>query len=106
MGLNLGYLRDRKEGQMFIADRRLWQTADRSRLVEDGDPEAAFLFCTPGDEVAEEEAKRYGLTKAAPPLEDKAVKAPPGDKAAEPEPGTPGKIMEPEIRRQRKRRKR
>lgn len=127
MALSLDFLRDRKEAAMLVADRRLWQTADRSCLVEDGDPEAAFLFCTPGDEVPEEEARRYGLlkVKAEPPPEDKAVKAPPEDKAAEPMPeasvevdpdseipGTveefeaaPKRIMEPKVRRQGKRRR-
>jgi hypothetical protein len=31
-----------------IADRRLWFTADKTELVEDGDPRAAFLAAIPG----------------------------------------------------------
>lgn len=34
-----------------IADRRLWFTADKSELVEEGDPRAAFLAAIPGREV-------------------------------------------------------
>jgi hypothetical protein len=42
-------------------DRRLWLTADREHVVEDGDPEAAFLLGGPGDEVDDDEAKRLGI---------------------------------------------
>jgi hypothetical protein len=34
------------------ADTRLWWTSDRSRLVEDGSDEAAFLAYRQGEEVA------------------------------------------------------
>lgn len=43
------------------ADRRLWLTADRERVVEDGDPEAAFLFCTRGVQLTAAEVQRYGV---------------------------------------------
>lgn len=42
-------------------DRKLWLTADRSKVVEDGDPEAAFLYGTAGTEVSADEAKRLGV---------------------------------------------
>lgn len=42
-------------------DERLWYTADKERVVPEGDPEAAFLFCTPGKEVPLAEAQRLGL---------------------------------------------
>lgn len=45
----------------IVVDRRLWLTADRERLVEDGDPEAAFLFATPGKRIPRDQAERYGL---------------------------------------------
>ncbi len=52
---------------MMQAPRRLWLTADRGRLVEDGDPEAAFLFSAgPGDSVLAADAQRYGLAEAEP----------------------------------------
>jgi len=114
MALTIRLFRD-KEGDMgsIIPGRRLWLTADKSRLVEDGDPDAATLYCGPTDGISEADAKRLGL-KAAPPPEDKAVKAPPEDKAADPtppweppeSPTVPKRIVEPEIRRQGKRRRR
>lgn len=71
---------------MWKADRRLWLTADRNRVVEDGDAEAAFLLAgAPGVEVPDDVAERYGLKgqpKAepeetetqTPQLEDKALR--------------------------------
>ena len=96
MALKLDYLRDRKERNMghIIPGRRLWLTADGTQLVEDGHPEARSLFCGPSDEISEADAECFGI-KAEPPLEDKAVKSPPEDKAA--------RIMEPEVKRQRRR---
>lgn len=51
-------------------DRKLWLTADRDKVVEDGDPEAAFLLGAEGATVPDDEAERLGLTgskqKAAP----------------------------------------
>ena len=49
---------------MIVADRRLWLTADRARVVEDGDPAAAFLFAAPGTEILPQEAERLGLSLA------------------------------------------
>jgi len=111
MALATRLLRD-KEGNMgsYFPGHRLWLTADKSRLVEDDDPDAATLFCGPRDGISEADAERFGL-KAKPPPEDKAVKAPPEDKAAGPTPeaaatGAPKRIVEPQSRRQGKRRRR
>jgi hypothetical protein len=41
-------------------NRRLWLTADRAKLVEDGSPKAAFLWAGEGEERSEEEAERLG----------------------------------------------
>ena len=67
----------------MIADRRLYLTADKERLVEEGSADAAFLFATPGKEISDEDAERYGLTakpkaetKQADPPEDKQAAAP------------------------------
>ena len=49
------------------ADRKLYLTADRDRVVEEGDPEAAFLFATPGKEISHADAEKYGLKPAAKP---------------------------------------
>lgn len=45
-----------------LADRRLYLTADRRRVVEHGSPDAALLFATPGMPLPVDEAERYGLT--------------------------------------------
>ena len=60
----------------YTTDRRLWLTKDRERVVEEGDPEAAFLLASAGKEIDAETAARYGLgEKAAKPATNKAVKA-------------------------------
>ena len=66
-------------------DRKLWLTADKSEVVEDGDPRAAFLLGSEGAEVPDAEADRLGLTakpqaKQAAPAEDKQA-AEPANKA-------------------------
>lgn len=47
---------------MYDVTKRLYYTRDRRRVVEEGDPAAAFLFATPGTSVPLEEAERVGLT--------------------------------------------
>ncbi len=42
-------------------NRRLYLTADASRVVEDGDPDAATLLCQAGGEIPHATAARYGL---------------------------------------------
>lgn len=48
----------------FKTDRRLCVTADRSRVVEEQDPEAAFLLIKAGGMISAADVDRYGLTKA------------------------------------------
>jgi hypothetical protein len=109
VALAIRLLRDKEEGMgNIIPGRRLWLTADGTRLVEDGDLEARSLFCGPGDEISEADAERFGL-KASPPPEDKAVKAPPEDKGTVEEaaaPAAPKRIIEPKPKRQRRSRAR
>lgn len=62
----------------FVADRNLYHNADRSKVLEEGDPDAAFLAIAEGQEVPDAEAKRLGLDK----VETKQVKGPPEDKGA------------------------
>lgn len=50
---------------MYKADKRLYLTADRSRVVEEGDPEAASLLAAEGQEILDAEAERLGLTGTA-----------------------------------------
>jgi hypothetical protein len=49
------------------ADRRLYLNADRSRVVEDGDPEAAYLLAAEGTDISNEDVRRYGLDKKQAP---------------------------------------
>lgn len=52
--------------EWWVSDRRLWLTADRSKVVDeavDYDNERAFLFAMPGQAVPLEDARRYGLVK-------------------------------------------
>lgn len=65
---------------LFTADRRLYLTADRKHVVEDGDPKAAFLLLPKGGEMSDGEAKKFGLEKAIAKPQDKAI-AQPQDKA-------------------------
>lgn len=51
-------------GETVEVDRRLWLTADRQRVVEDGDPQAAFLYATAGARVPRAEAEELGALPA------------------------------------------
>ena len=51
----------------FVADRRLYLTADQQRVVEAHDPAAAFLWAAPGDPVSAADAERFGLVSAGGP---------------------------------------
>lgn len=41
-------------------DRKLWLNATKTKVVEDGDPEAAFLYGIRGNRVPRLEAERLG----------------------------------------------
>lgn len=45
----------------YVADRKLYLNADRSEVVEENDPAAAYLYATPGQVVEPAEAEKYGL---------------------------------------------
>lgn len=74
---------------MQTAKERLYLTADKSRLVRDGDKAAAFLYAAEGDEIPDSAAQRFGLVggkltgKGKPGGEDKERK-PAGDKEKAP----------------------
>ena len=89
------------EARWVEPGEKLWLTADRSRLVPDGDEEAAFLFCLPGQRVSVGDAQRYGLVEAPAELAAEAVAEPVAEEApAEPEP-QPGLTTQPEAKRMR-----
>ena len=66
--------------ETWIADRRLWVTADRLVAVEDGDQRARFLLCVPGDPIPRAEVEQLGLLKEQDKPEDK-MRAPAEDKS-------------------------
>jgi hypothetical protein len=71
----------------FTSDRRLYLNADRSKVVEEGDPDSAYLLVGEGGEVSDEDAKQYGLKAPrkseakADDAEAKQVDSPPENKA-------------------------
>ena len=58
----------------MICTQRLYHTADKSKVVAEGDPNAAFLYAVPGDEIPETAVELYGLVDGGLP-EKKASKA-------------------------------
>lgn len=70
------------------AKERLFFTADRKRVVAEGDQKAAFLYAAPGDEIPESAAEKFGLVdgrlKGRKPAADKS-KAPDNDKSGKPD---------------------
>lgn len=64
-------------------DRRLWLTVDKDKLVEDGDPEARFLYGVRGRVKRTDECRRLGYkalkaaaAKEAEPVENKGAETP------------------------------
>lgn len=45
----------------YVSTKRLFLTADKRRVVEESDPEAASLLVGEGGMVSEADARRYGL---------------------------------------------
>ena len=60
---------------MITPGERLWLTADKDRVVPDGDPDAATLYCTETDEVDSDEAQHLGWKQRKAPAETKEVQA-------------------------------
>ncbi len=48
-------------GKWEIAQERLFLTADRKRMVGEGDPEAASLYAAPGHRIPADMVKRFRL---------------------------------------------
>ena len=61
-------------------EQHVWKTAD-GRLVQDGDPDAAFLEYPAGMELADDLARKVGLLVDEPKPAKKAA-AKPADKSA------------------------
>lgn len=65
---------------MYVSPARLWLNADRDKVVEDGHPDAAFLFLREGEEIPAEEAAKFGLKTGDSGSDKKGSK--PADKGA------------------------
>ena len=78
----------------FVADRRLGLTADRSRVVDYFDVEAAFLFRAPGGKVTVAEAERYHIS-AEHPLTPRPGSAPVAPSSPEPDSAAEAKQADP-----------
>lgn len=59
--LEVHTIRDAAPSAVLIADRRIWLTADRSAVVEDGDARAAFLLAGQGGEIPPAEVQRLNI---------------------------------------------
>jgi hypothetical protein len=64
----------------MISNKRLYLTADRSRVVEEESPDAAYLLVGAGCELPDAVARQYGLLDESVVIE-KAIEAPPENKA-------------------------
>lgn len=77
-----------REEPAVKADKRYYLTADRSRVVDEADPEAAVLLAAEGDDISDEDARRLGLVgkkPAAPePVVVHSIAADPEPKADDP----------------------
>lgn len=67
----------------MILDRKVWLTADKGEVVEDGDPRAAFLLGNEGVEIPDDEAKRLGLAPRVEQPVDEEEAAPADAKQAD-----------------------
>lgn len=75
------------------SDKRLYLVEDKSRVVEEGDPDARWLLCPAGGDVPHALAERYGLLDSPEP-----------EPAAEPdEPGEQPKARTPAANKARTR---
>jgi hypothetical protein len=52
--------------EMIRLDRKLWLTADKSKVVEDGDLDAAFLYGVEGTLKPKPEAEELGALPKSP----------------------------------------
>lgn len=73
---------------MFTSEKRLYLTRDKSKVVEEGSEEAAFLLVAEGGQIPLAEAERLGLTKKP---EEKAAEKPAATKAVPRPPATKGR---------------
>jgi hypothetical protein len=58
-------------------DRHLYLTEDKSRVVEENDPEARWLWAAPGQQVSRRDAIRLGAIAPDPEPDQKQAVSPP-----------------------------
>ena len=58
-------MREHEPQDIWVADRRLWLTADKLEAVEDGDPKSAFLLVAPGQSMSRPLAEELGVIPQA-----------------------------------------
>ena len=68
------------DGAWYTLEETIHVNADKSKVVPEDSPEAAYQLATKGKRIPMEQARALGLVKA-PKTEAKAVDAPPEDKA-------------------------
>lgn len=82
MGVTINRLdAERPEEGALVADRRLFVDAGGTQLLEEGDPNAAFLLAAPGRPIAKAAVDRLGLEL----VEGLVQQRPVGKQAAPPE---------------------
>jgi len=72
MALVVTSLKDQAGRSQWVASQRLYLTADRSKVVEAGDPEGRFLLVSAGKSIPRDRAEELGLlaTEAEPRAEN------------------------------------
>ncbi len=55
-------------GPYVIAQERMFLTADRSRVVPEGDPDAASLYAAPGHRIPAGAVEQFGLVGGKVPV--------------------------------------
>lgn len=58
---------------LFKTDRRIYVDSKQKRVVDEGDPKAAYLLAPAGGEIPEATARRLGLLKMQAKPQDKSV---------------------------------
>lgn len=61
MALNIEYINEDTPEQRVTVGERLYRTTDGTRLVPEGHPDGAALYCAPGDEISRAEFERFEL---------------------------------------------
>ncbi len=73
MPLMIDLIRNRKpHHELETAKVRMFLTADRSRVVGDGDPDAASLYASPGSRLPDDAVEQFGLVGGNLPVKQAA----------------------------------